>query len=153
MNPDDSGRLTLDLPMPPTTNTIWRRGMNRKTGAPITYLNPTYKKWKERADAELKDQLHGAKPVMITGPFDVVLTLPLHKRFKIDLDNRIKAALDWAKQAGLIVDDKFQNSVLLNWGDAPKGARMTISKANVRLDEIDNSKGAKACRRRKSPKS
>lgn len=128
---DEGKRITLDLPLPPSTNTIWRRGKNRSTGKSVTYLNPTYKKWKEKADVELLRQRVGKRWRMITGPFDVILTLPLKKRFKIDLDNRIKATLDWAKQAGLILEDKFQHTVLLRWGEAPMGARVELTPVEV----------------------
>lgn len=131
--------ITIDLPMPPSTNSIWRRGWNRKTGQPVTYLNKTYKDWKLRADAELEKQHPGPRP-LLTGAFNVRLVLAAHKRFKMDLDNRIKAALDWAKQAGLIADDKYQNRVTLEWGDVPSGARITLEDADVSLDVCTNSR-------------
>ena len=115
--------ITVDLPMPQSANTIWRRGRLS------TYINPSYVKWKAKADAELARQLSGDWET-IRGPFNVTLTLPFRKRFIIDLDNRIKASLDWAAQAGLIENDKFQNRVVLEWGDVPLGARLSLTQAS-----------------------
>lgn len=123
--------ITLDLPMPPSTNNIWRRGRVGGTGRAITYLTATYKKWKEAAAVELQRQKPKTGWAQITGPFDVAITLTTKKRFKMDGDNRIKAALDWCQREGLIVDDKFLNRLELTWGDAPLGFRISLVPADV----------------------
>ena len=117
------GSISVDLPMPTSTNRIWRA--NTRTGKP--YLNPTYAKWKNAADVELLRQRVGKGWRQITGPFDVHLVVSVAKRFKMDIDNRIKGVLDWAKNAGLILDDKYQNRVVLEWGDVPLGVRLTLT--------------------------
>lgn len=122
---DYMGEVEFDIPYPPSTNTIWRRGRNS------TYLNPAYRKWKAKADEMLSGQRNGKGWRTITGPFEVKILLPLTKRFKTDLDNRVKGVLDWAKQAGLISDDKFQNKVVLEWADITAGAHVTLTPVQV----------------------
>ncbi|WP_298962432.1 RusA family crossover junction endodeoxyribonuclease [uncultured Methylobacterium sp.] len=121
----------IDLPLPTSTNRIWRRGHSRRTGRTWTYLSTSYQTWKTKADDALRE-LKATGPIeRISGPFDVHLVISKAKRFKTDLDNRTKAALDWATQAGLIDDDKFQNRVVIEWGRAPKGARLTLTEAQI----------------------
>ncbi|MCB1466552.1 MAG: RusA family crossover junction endodeoxyribonuclease [Rhizobiaceae bacterium] len=122
------GSITIDLPLPTSTNRIWRQP-SRFSKSPRPYLNPTYEKWKREADGELMRQRPGKGWRTITGPFDVGLVVTLKKRFKFDLDNRIKAVLDWCKDVGLIVDDKFSNRVVIEWGEVPLGVRLTLSPA------------------------
>ena len=124
------GTITLDLPMPTSTNRIWRMP-SRFSKSRKPYLNPTYQKWKNESDGELMRQRPGKGWHTITGPFDVTLEVTKKKRFKMDLDNRIKALLDWAKQVGLIVDDKYQNTVKIAWGDVPLGCRLTLAPAQT----------------------
>jgi Holliday junction resolvase RusA-like endonuclease len=111
--------IEIDIPMPSSANTIWRRGRWS------TYINPAYEKWMEKADFELCQQFKECWSA-ITGPFHVILTITKKKQYKIDLDNRIKATLDWAAKAGIIENDKFQESVTIRWGDIPSGARLCL---------------------------
>jgi Holliday junction resolvase RusA-like endonuclease len=123
--------IVLDLPLPTSTNRIWRRGHSRRTGNTWTYLSKSYQNWKLKAEAALKQQRPAMTVVRIEGPFDVDLVITKAKRFKLDLDNRIKSCLDFAVQSGLIQDDKFQNVVTVRWGKAPMGARLTLTPAEV----------------------
>jgi len=111
--PDWDGGIRLDLPLPTSTNLIWRVGRGH------TYLNPAYKNWMERASAALEAQRSGLNVDHIPGWFDVAMMLSERKRGIADIDNRVKATLDWAKKAGLIVDDKLDNRVVLEWGPLP----------------------------------
>lgn len=121
--------IEIDLPLPTSTNRIWRRGHARSTGRTWTYLSKSYVTWKGKAAEALKAQFP-ATPQTITGPFDVRLVITRAKRYKLDLDNRIKACLDFCAQSGLIEDDKFQNRVVVEWGRAPMGARLTLTPAD-----------------------
>jgi Holliday junction resolvase RusA-like endonuclease len=123
--------IVLDLPLPTSTNRIWRRGHSRGTGRTWTYLSKSYQNWKVKAEAALKEQRPAMTLERIEGPFDVLLIITKAKRFKLDLDNRIKAALDFCVQSGLIQDDKFQNEVTVRWGKAPMGARLTLTPAEI----------------------
>lgn len=120
--------VEIDLPLPTSTNRIWRRGHARSTGRTWTYLSKSYVTWKGKAAEALKAQFPEL-PARIDGPFDVNLVITRSKRYKLDLDNRIKAALDFSVQSGLIQDDKFQNRVVVEWGRAPMGARLTLTPA------------------------
>ncbi|TXM69634.1 RusA family crossover junction endodeoxyribonuclease [Methylobacterium sp. WL120] len=122
--------IEIDLPLPTSTNRIWRRGHSRRTGNTWTYLSKSYQTWKMKAGAALKAQ-HPKLPAKIVGPFDVHLVITKAKRFKLDLDNRIKSAVDFCVQSGLIEDDKFQNRVVVEWGKAPMGARLTLTAAET----------------------
>lgn len=123
--------IEIDLPLPTSTNRIWRRGHSRRTGRTWTYLSASYTKWKAKADEALAE-LRAAGPVQtISGPFEVRLVISKAKRHKLDLDNRLKAPLDWAQQAGLITDDKLQDRVTVAWGRAPKGARLTLTEVQI----------------------
>jgi Holliday junction resolvase RusA-like endonuclease len=131
MNSQSANHIVVDLPLPTSTNRIWRRGHARSTGRTWTYLSKSYQNWKAKADEALKEQMAGQRWPKITGPFDVILTITKAKRFKLDLDNRIKACLDFAVQAGLIEDDKYQNRVVVEWGKAPRGARLELLPVEV----------------------
>jgi Holliday junction resolvase RusA-like endonuclease len=120
--------IEIDLPLPTSTNRIWRRGHARSTGRTWTYLSKSYVTWKGKAADALKEQFPQL-PAKIDGPFDVQLVITKAKRYKLDLDNRIKACLDFCAQSGLIADDKFQNRVVVEWGKAPMGARLTLTPA------------------------
>jgi Holliday junction resolvase RusA-like endonuclease len=117
--------IAVELPMPPSVNTIWRRGKGR------TYLNPTYAKWKSLADQHLMVQRVGKGWRTIEGWFDVVITLPEKKRGKMDADNRAKAALDWSQQAGIVENDKWVNTLLIQWGDAPLGFKIEFTPVKI----------------------
>jgi Holliday junction resolvase RusA-like endonuclease len=120
--------IEIDLPLPTSTNRIWRRGHARSTGRTWTYLSKSYQNWKVKAEAALKAQFP-VMPDQIRGPFDVRLVITRAKRYKLDLDNRVKAALDFCTQSGLIEDDKFQNRLTVEWGKAPTGARLMLTPA------------------------
>ncbi|WP_164712222.1 RusA family crossover junction endodeoxyribonuclease [Methylobacterium currus] len=119
--------IEIDLPLPTSTNRIWRRGSSRRTGRTWTYLSASYQTWKAKADEALKELRASGPVARIEGPFEVRLVIDRKKRHKLDLDNRLKAPLDWAQAAGLIVDDKLQDRVTVEWGRAPKGARLTLT--------------------------
>jgi crossover junction endodeoxyribonuclease RusA len=107
--------VTLELPYPPTANTIWRRGRGR------TYLNPKYKAWQAEANGMFMQQ-KAAKTVgtPIVGPFEVHLTFSDKKRRKgSDLDNRVKPVLDQMQKLGVIENDSLAEKVTACWGPVP----------------------------------
>lgn len=104
--------VTLELPYPPTANTIWRRGNGR------TYLNPKYMAWQNEANGMFLQQ-KSAKTIgtPIVGPFEVHLTFSKDKRRKgSDLDNRVKPVLDQMQKLGLIENDSLAEKVTATWG-------------------------------------
>jgi Holliday junction resolvase RusA-like endonuclease len=123
--PGWDGGIRLDLTMPTSVNAIWRRSRF------ATYISPAYKNWMAKASAELEIQRAGKDWRTIEGPFDLAMMLPLKKRFMIDLDNRVKATLDWAQKAGLVANDKFANRILLEWGPVVAGVRVWLVPAEI----------------------
>lgn len=109
--------VTLDLPLPPSANVIWR--MNRRTGKP--YLNPRYTKWKRDAMSGLWPQKPEGGWAYFPEAFNVHITLPL--KLRIDPDNVWKPILDFLqKSAGIIANDKHsQGASQARSADIPKG--------------------------------
>ncbi len=46
----------------------------------------------------------------------------------LDLDNAAKAVIDYARRIGLIINDdkKHMRRVVIEWGHAPHGCRLTL---------------------------
>jgi Holliday junction resolvase RusA-like endonuclease len=102
--------VTLELPFPPSANSIWRRGKHS------TYISKQYAAWKKAAgDAFLMQKRGCGTP--IDGHFTYHITLN-EKRRKVarDGDNRTKVVLDFVQAMGLIVDDKFADAGGWSWG-------------------------------------
>lgn len=115
-----AGHIVLDLPRPISVNRIWRA---HKAGAARVSLSPEYQKWKKQADQITLSlgQFRGLK--QITGKFEAEIIV---KRCPGDLDNRAKGVLDWLQSRGVISDDKHCERLVLSWGDAPTGCRVTV---------------------------
>jgi Holliday junction resolvase RusA-like endonuclease len=112
--------IIIDLPTPPSVNRIWRAN---RAGPNKVSISPEYKVWKKHADgmALSMAQFRGLKTIV--GPFEAKIVL---KRIRGDLDNRSKGVLDWLQSRGVIADDKFCERLVLEWGDAPTGCRVTV---------------------------
>lgn len=127
----NSGEIVIDLPMPPSMNGIWRRGRNKQTGQIVHHISATYRKWKKEASAELLRQRVGRRWHTIMGKFSVVLLLNRKKlRKNADIDNRYKAVSDWAQEVGVVDDDKNCIELLIKFGEAPMGVRVTFAPAD-----------------------
>ena len=109
---------TLNLPFPPSVNSIWR------FAGRSAYISKQYAAWKKNADNCFLQQKRGLKP--IKGPFDIFITLSEKKRRKnADLDNRVKVILDAVQRFGLIENDSKCQTLTASWG-AAEGALVTI---------------------------
>lgn len=116
----------LDLPCPPSVNRIWQR---KKAGKKSVFLSAEYVSWKRNADS-LSIALGQCRRVKcIKGPFEAHIIL---QRSHGDLDNRIKALLDWAQSRELIQNDKFCERIVAEWGTAPHGCRLILRSVEVR---------------------
>jgi len=62
----------------------------------------------------------------IDGNFKAILILDSTQRSRKDLDNRIKAVLDFCKECQLIEDDRLCDAILVKWGTAPLGAQIVL---------------------------
>jgi len=121
--------IVIDLPYPPSINRIWRSSAVIKSGSQKVYLAPTYKAWKSEADALLMTQ-RGWTLRSFVGPFSLDLALcPPKGQPRGDLDNRIKAVLDFLQRVSIVSNDKHCQLICAYWvesGQAPHGARVTV---------------------------
>lgn len=116
--------FVLDLPYPPSVNRIWRSSP-RAAGKQV-YLAPAYKSWKDEANARLMTK-RGWMMRRIVGPFSADLALcPPKGHPRGDLDNRIKAVLDFLQQTTVISNDKHCQMICAYWVPGPEGCRVTV---------------------------
>ena len=107
--------FTLDLPAPLSINRTRRIDWSAK---------PAIRRWVAQADALVMCQ--GRLPQQVTGPFQVTITLPENSR--IDADNTPKQVIDYLRRLLLIANDdpKHMRQVLIKFGEAPEGVRVTV---------------------------
>jgi crossover junction endodeoxyribonuclease RusA len=87
--------LSILLPWPPSTNTLWRavRGRN--------ILSEKYRAWRQAAGMELMMQ----QPKKHLGPVAITIELCSPDKRRWDIDNKTKATLDLLVEHGVIEDD------------------------------------------------
>lgn len=115
--------IEIDLPPPISANRLWDRSRNG------VYLSKQYRVWLRHADSLslMQKQWRNKK---ITGQFSAVLYVDESKvNRRSDPDNYLKAALDYAKRIGLIVDDSAQYSrnPQVKFGHAPSGSKLVLT--------------------------
>lgn len=108
--------IRLDLPSPPSVNAT-----RRAHGPGIRLLE----KW--HAHADMAVMAAGRLPKAIPGAFEATITFPETSR--MDLDNGVKAVIDYARRIELITDDnkKFMRRLVVEFGDVPSGCRLTLA--------------------------
>ena len=118
--------ITVDLPFPPSTNRIWRQ----KRGG--VYTAPAYAAWVKNCDAHILLARASDPRVKahytIMGPCEADILLNIDKGIG-DLDNRLKAVLDFAQRIELIDNDKLIMQLRAAWVKAswaPVGCRLTL---------------------------
>lgn len=103
--------IKINLPLPPTTNNLFCTGRNGRR-----FTNPIYAQWQWAAAAALQEQ----KPIEgVKGPFRFWLTVPVDMRG--DVDNRLKAAIDFCVAHAITPDDKHAQSVKAERGAVEPG--------------------------------
>jgi Holliday junction resolvase RusA-like endonuclease len=115
----------LDLPVPPSVNRIWRY----KVGKAKVNRSPEYEAWIKQADlAVVVDHaLRGRR--RINGPFSALIEVE-RPSANSDIDNRIKALLDFAQSRGFVSDDKHLIEVTARWSlVGGRGCRLTLREA------------------------
>lgn len=112
-----SDACTLDLPIPPSVNRS-RRVNWGKDG----YLR--IKRWHEQADALLVAAKY--RPLFLER-FELHITVS-EAHTRTDLDNGIKALIDYLRRVEAIADDAPVNMrrITVEWGDAPEGVRVRV---------------------------
>lgn len=104
--------VTLELPFPPSVNSIWR------FAGRSAYASKEYTAWKRAADNAFTEQ-RSQKTVgtPIKGAFEVTMTFSeTRRRWNTDLDNRIKVTLDALQRFGLIENDSKCQKLTASWG-------------------------------------
>lgn len=112
----------MDLPFPPSTNRIW---MQTRRGVA---LSEPYRIWKKEADMAVIANGCWRRRVRMPAAFTALLLLDQARRAG-DVDNRIKAVLDWAQRVELIANDKLCEEITARWvatAEAPRGARLIL---------------------------
>jgi Holliday junction resolvase RusA-like endonuclease len=112
--------IILDLPAPLSVNRTRRIDWAAK---------PHIGRWIKAADALVMSQ--GRLPPCIRGRFSVTVTMPEHG--SLDLDNSPKQVIDYLRRLELIENDspRYMRRVLLEFGDAPEGCRVTVQPFGV----------------------
>jgi Holliday junction resolvase RusA-like endonuclease len=122
-----AAEMVLDLPFPPSVNRLWRS--SGKDASSRVYLAPGYVRWKKTADALMYTN-RGWQSQRVSGYFTAdILVCPPKGHPRGDLDNRVKAILDYLQRVGIIADDKYCQRLTIEWVDAPRapeGARVTV---------------------------
>lgn len=113
--------IVLDLPVPPSVNVT--RRIDWKAARAVTA-------WKNVADAYViaaKGRTQNPLRLMKVPRFELVITLSEHHT-KIDLDNGLKALIDYLRRIELIEDDspKHMRRLVVEWGLAPFGCRVIV---------------------------
>jgi crossover junction endodeoxyribonuclease RusA len=120
-------RITLAA-LPPSVNAIWRHTKGGKT-----YRTAAYMTWIRGEEWNVQPQL--IKQHRFRGP--VYVTLAMRRpRANADIDNRIKAILDFLQHVAAIDDDKNVYGVNAFWSsDLPEGVAAEIS--IVQADQLE----------------
>lgn len=113
--------IVIDLPAPPSVNRTRRIDWKGKRQL-STFCNV--------ADAYvLAAKGRSISPLRLTKVprFELLITMSEHHT-KIDLDNGLKALIDYLRRIGLIEDDspKHMRRLVVQWGTAPHGCRVTV---------------------------
>lgn len=122
---------SITIPAPPSVNAMF---YNRKTdddkGRRGRGATESYRAWKSAAS----DALWLQKPLKtFAGEVAVCIAIE-HPRGPADLDNRIKATLDFLVHHGIIVNDSFKyvKMILASWDASVKGCKVTIASIDHR---------------------
>ena len=108
--------VMLVLPFPVSVNEIWRGNGSR------TFTSPTYKTWKQEANAAFLQQKRAAG-TPITGHFTYHVVLDEKRRTpKMDGDNYAsKAVLDFLQSVNVIENDSKADAGSWSWGPCDPG--------------------------------
>jgi Holliday junction resolvase RusA-like endonuclease len=113
----------VDLPLPPSVNRIWR---SNKAGKLAVSRSAEYRLWIEQADILIMTMggMRGRKT--IKGPFIALIEIK-KPNINSDLDNRIKAVLDYAQSRAFVDNDRNCVSITAQWSAAAlHGCRLTL---------------------------
>ena len=110
-------KILLELPYPPSTTRIYRRGKF------ATYLSPEGVKYKrDVADYVSENNL----PKFGTAKVKIKIILRPRDKRKRDIDNCLKIALDSIESAGLIDSDFQVEELTITRGEQIEGGKLLI---------------------------
>lgn len=109
--------IVFNLPVPPSVNRTRKLDM-----ASLVYVN----RWKDAADRFVIAQRR-LQPRKIYGAFELLITMS-EAHTRIDLDNGIKALIDYLRRVDVIQNDspEYLRRLTVEWGEAPEGCRVTV---------------------------
>lgn len=112
--------ISLRIPFPPTTNSIWRSVKGRNI------LSKRYREWRELAALEIDHQMKGQEPMLES--YHMVIEYDRPDKRPRDLTNYAKAVEDSLVLCGVVRDDSDSVSVMLKWSDRTpaKGAKAHV---------------------------
>lgn len=113
--------IVLDLPVPPSVNRLRKVDWNGSRKA---------KKWRLAADKfVLAARCRSRNPIkfQMLDRFEVLIVFS-EDHTGMDLDNGVKATVDYLRLIELIHDDgpKHMRRLVVEWGHAPEGCRVTV---------------------------
>jgi Holliday junction resolvase RusA-like endonuclease len=114
----ESVEISVNLPMPPSVNRLWRSGRG------LVFRSKAYLDWIRAADAELMASRQMPKR-RIEGPFEAHITLS--RRVRGDVDNRVKGLLDFLQSREIIRNDSDCQRLTVERGEAEAGCRLTLT--------------------------
>lgn len=110
--------ITLDLPAPLSTNETRKIDWASK---------PARDAWTQAAhNLVMAAWAGGRRPAKIGGQYEATITLRVGSR--LDMDNTIKAVMDYACLLELVVDDspKYLRRLVVEFGDVSEGCRLVL---------------------------
>ena len=108
---------TLQIPLPPSTNTYWRNFRGR------TILSKAARDYKQT----VKDHVLLNKiPYFGNARLQAIITIFPRDRRSIDLDNRLKGLFDSLQNAGVFDDDSQFDTIRIGRGVIKTGGGCTI---------------------------
>jgi Holliday junction resolvase RusA-like endonuclease len=116
-----SSHIVLNLPVPPSVNRARKVNWGKNGHAKVTA-------WHQKADAYVMVQktlrCRAGRPV---DRFELHITFS-EQHTRVDLDNPIKALIDYLRRIEAIVDDGPQHlrKLTVEWGEASEGCRVMI---------------------------
>ncbi|WAL80970.1 RusA family crossover junction endodeoxyribonuclease [Pandoraea sp. XJJ-1] len=109
--------LSLELPMPPSANRIWRNGAGRN------YRSAEYMRFIRAVSVAV---VAAGAPTFGDKRLEVHIRLHPATRARQDIDNRVKACLDALTHAGVMDDDSQVDVLVVDRGPVVKGGKSIV---------------------------